>query len=284
MRQRRKGGRVDVTRRRLVVGLGATGFALAAGPVSAQVITTPSEGLITTDHRVPSGSETIPVYEARPSAPGRHPVVIVIHEAFGVHEHIRDVARRFAREGYAAFAPDLFSREGVAQMSDFSKVREVVGKISDRQVLQDLAAVAAFARQRAYARADRVGVTGFCWGGRITWLFAATDKNLKAAVAWYGRLLSPQKDALHPQDPLDLAAEVACPVLGLYGEADTGIPVADVRKMEAALKEAGKTAEVVVYPGAPHAFFADYRPSYRPEPAKDAWQRALNWFARYLKA
>ena len=169
-------------------------------------------------------------------------------------------------------------------MSDFGKVREVVGKISDRQVLQNLAAVAAFARQQLYARADRVGATGYCWGGRITWLLAATDKNLKAAVAWYGRILSPQKDDLHPKDPLDLAGEMACPVLGLYGEEDTGIPVADVRKMEAALKEAGKTAEVVVYPGAPHAFFADYRPSYRPEPAKDAWQRALNWFARYLKA
>ena len=284
MRQRRRGERVDVTRRRLVVGMGAAGFALAAGPVSAQVIMTPSEGLITADHKVRSGAESIPVYEARPSAAGRHPVVIVIHEIFGLHEHQRDVARRFAREGYVALAPDLFAREGVAQMSDFGKVREVVGKISDRQVLQDLAAVAAFARQQLYARADRVGATGYCWGGRITWLLAATDKNLKAAVAWYGRILSPQKDDLHPKDPLDLAGEMACPVLGLYGEEDTGIPVADVRKMEAALKEAGKTAEVVVYPGAPHAFFADYRPSYRPEAAKDAWQRALNWFARYLKA
>ncbi len=284
MRERRRAKRVDVTRRRIVVGLGATGFALAAGPVSAQVITTPSEGLITADHQVKIGSDTIPVYEARPAAAGRHPVVIVMHEIFGLHEHQRDLARRFAREGYAALAPDLFAREGVAQMSDFGKVREVVGKIADRQVLQDLAAVAAFARQQAYARADRVGATGFCWGGGITWLFAATEKNLKAAVVWYGRIVSPQKDDLHPKDPLDLAAEVACPVLGLYGEADTGIPVADVRKMEAALKGAGKTAEFVVYPGAPHAFFADYRPSYRPEPAKDAWQRALAWFARYLKA
>lgn len=282
MRQRRRGERVDVTRRRLVVGMGAAGFALAAGPVSAQVIITPSEGLITTDHKVRSGADSIPVYEARPSAAGRHPVIIVIHEIFGLHEHQRDVARRFAREGYVALAPDLFAREGVAQMSDFGKVREVVGKIADRQVLQDLAALAAFARQQSYARADRVGATGFCWGGRPTWLLAATEKNLKAAVVWYGRIASPQKDDLHPKDPLDLAAEVACPVLGLYGEADTGIPVADVRKMEAALKEAGKTAEFVLYPGVPHAFFADYRPSYRPEPAKDAWQRALNWFARYL--
>ncbi|MGH7377350.1 MAG: dienelactone hydrolase family protein [Candidatus Methylomirabilales bacterium] len=284
MRRRRREERVDVTRRRLVVGMGAAGFALAAGPVSAQVITTPAEGLITADHKVRSGADSIPVYEARPAAAGRHPVVIVIHEIFGLHEHQRDVARRFAREGYVALAPDLFAREGVAQMSDFGKVREVVGKISDRQVLQDLAAVTAFARQQSYARADRVGATGYCWGGRITWLFAATDKNLKAAVAWYGRILSPQKDDLHPKDPLDLAGEMACPVLGLYGEADTGIPVADVRKMEAALKEAGKPAEFVLYPGAPHAFFADYRPSYRPEPAKDAWQRALAWFGRYLKA
>jgi carboxymethylenebutenolidase len=284
MRQRRREERVDVTRRRLVVGMGAAGFALAAGPVSAQVITTPSEGLITADHQVKSGADSIPVYEARPSAAGRHPVVIVIHEIFGLHEHQRDVARRFAREGYVALAPELFSREGVAKMADFEKVREVVGKISDRQLLQDLVATAEFGSRQPYARSDRVGATGFCWGGRITWLFAATYKELDAAVIWYGRIASPQKDDLHPKDPLDLAKEVVCPVLGLYGEADTGIPVADVRKMEAALKEAGKTAEFVLYPGAPHAFFADYRPSYRPEPAKDAWQRALNWFARYLKA
>jgi len=282
MRERRGRDRVDVTRRRLVVGMGAAGFALAAGPVSAQVITTPSEGLITADHKVRSGADSIPVYEARPSGAGRHPVIIVIHEIFGVHEHIRDVARRFAREGYVALAPELFSREGVAKMADFEKVRQVVGKISDRQLLQDLVATAEFGSQQPYARSDRVGVTGFCFGGRVAWLFAATYKELDAAVIWYGRIASPQKDDLHPKDPLDLAKEVVCPVLGLYGEADTGIPVADIRKMEAALKGAGKAAEFVVYPGAPHAFFADYRPSYRPEPAKDAWQRALNWFARYL--
>ncbi|MGH7360626.1 MAG: dienelactone hydrolase family protein, partial [Candidatus Methylomirabilales bacterium] len=198
MRERRRAKRVDVTRRRLVVGLGATGFALAAGPVSAQVITTPSEGLITADHRVKSGADSIPVYEARPAAAGRHPVIIVIHEIFGVHEHIRDVARRFAREGYVALAPELFSREGVAQMSDFGKVREVVGKISDRQVLQDLVATAEFGSRQPYARAGRVGVTGFCWGGRIAWLFATTYRELDAAVIWYGRIASPQKDDLHP--------------------------------------------------------------------------------------
>ncbi len=284
MRQRRKGERVDLTRRRLVVGMGAAGFALAAGPVSAQVITTPSEGLITADHKVRSGADSIPVYEARPSGAGRHPVIIVIHEIFGVHEHTRDVARRFAREGYVALAPELFSREGVAKMADFEKVRQVVGKISDRQLLQDLVATAEFGSRQPYAPSDRVGVTGFCFSGRVAWLFAATYKELDAAVIWYGRIASPQKDDLHPKDPLDLAKEVVCPALGLYGEADTGIPVADIRKMEAALKGAGKTAEFVVYPGAPHAFFADYRPSYRPEAAKDAWQRALNWFARYLKA
>jgi carboxymethylenebutenolidase len=284
MRERRKSGRVDVTRRRLVVGMGAAGFALAAGPVSAQVITTPSEGLITADRRVRSGAANVPVYEARPAAAGRHPVIIVVHEIFGIHEHIRDVARRFAREGYVALAPDLFSREGVAQLSDFGKVREVVGKIADRQLLQDLVATAEFGSRQPYARSDRVGVTGFCFGGRVAWLFAATHKELDAAVVWYGRIVSPQKDDLRPKDPLELAKDVVCPVLGLYGEADTGIPVADVRRMEAALKAAGKTAELVVYPGAPHAFFADYRPSYRPDAAKEAWGRALAWFGRYLKA
>ncbi|HEV8662698.1 MAG TPA: dienelactone hydrolase family protein [Candidatus Methylomirabilis sp.] len=284
MRERRRGQRVDVTRRRLVVGMGAAGFALAAGPVSAQVITTPSEGLVTADRTIRSGADSIPVYEARPSVAGRHPVIMIIHEIFGLHEHQRDLARRFAREGYVAFAPDLFAREGVAQMSDFAKVREAVGKISDRQLLQDLVVTAEFGSRQPYARADRVGVTGFCFGGRIAWLLAATYKELDAAVIWYGRIASPQKDNLHPKDPLDLAKDVVCPVLGLYGEADTGIPVADVRKMEAALKEAGRTAEFVVYPGAGHAFFADYRPSYQAEAAKDAWQRALAWFARYLKA
>ncbi len=276
-----------VTRRELLIGLGAAGFALAAGPVSAERITTSSEGLAVADITIRSGSDTIPAYEARPASPGRYPVIIVIHEIFGLHEYIRDVARRFAKEGYYAVAPELYSREGGAgRLPDIQEVLALVGKVSDRQVLQDLSAVVEHARGQSWAQAGRVGATGFCWGGRMTWLFAAHEKNLKAGVAWYGPLgpWRGRRDDAHPQAALDLTEQLLCPVLGLYGEADEGIPVSTVREMEAQLKAHHKTAELVVYPGAPHGFFADYRATYRAEVAKDAWKRALGWFAKHLKA
>ncbi len=276
-----------VTRRELLIGLGAAGFALAAGPVSAERITTSSEGLAVADITIRSGSDTIPAYEARPASPGRYPVIIVIHEIFGLHEYIRDVARRFAKEGYYAVAPELYSREGGAgRLPDIQEVLALVGKVSDRQVLQDLSSVVEHARGQSWAQAGRVGATGFCWGGRMTWLFAAHEKNLKAGVAWYGPLgpWRGRRDDAHPQAALDLTEQLLCPVLGLYGEADEGIPVSTVREMEAQLKAHHKTAELVVYPGAPHGFFADYRATYRAEVAKDAWKRALGWFAKHLKA
>jgi len=275
-----------VTRRELLIGLGAAGFALAAGPVSADRIVTSSEGLVVADITIRSGSDKIPAYEARPASPGRYPVVIVIHEIFGLHEYIRDVARRLAKEGYYAVAPELYSREGGAgKLPDIQEVLALVGKVSDRQVLQDLSSAVEHASGQPWARQDLVGATGFCWGGRMTWLFAAHEKKLKAAVAWYGPLgpWRGRRDEAHPQAALDLAQQLLCPVLGLYGEADEGIPVSTVREMEAKLKASHKTAELVVYPGAPHGFFADYRPSYQAEVAGEAWKRALGWFSKYLK-
>ena len=276
-----------VTRRELLIGLGAAGFALAAGPVSADRITTSSEGLLVGDVTVRSGSDRIPVYEARPAAPGRYPVIIVIHEIFGLHEYIRDIARRLAKEGYYAVAPELYSREGgVGKLPDIQAVLNVVDTVSDRQVLQDLSATVEHAHGQSWARPDRVGATGFCWGGRMTWLFAVHEKRLKAAVAWYGPLgpWRGRRDDAHPQAALDVAQNLLCPVMGLYGEADEGIPVSTVREMETTLKAHHKMAELVVYPGAPHGFFADYRPTYRAEVASEAWKRALGWFAKYLKS
>ncbi len=276
-----------ITRRKLLIGIGATGFALAAGPVSANRITTSSEGLIVADSPIRSGPDMIPAYEARPASPGQYPVILVIHEVFGLHEYIKDVTRRFAREGYYAVAPELYSREGgVEKLPDIQSVLAVVGKVPDRQVLVDLSSAADHAGRQSWARTDRVGVTGFCWGGRMTWLFAAHEKHLKAAVAWYGALgpWRGRSDEAHPKSPLDLADQLHCPVLGLYGGADEGIPLSDIQAMEAKLKAHQKVGEIVVYPGAPHAFFADYRPNYRADAANAAWKRALGWFAKYLKA
>lgn len=276
-----------LTRRELLIGLGAAGFALAAGPVSADRIVTSSEGLVGADITIKSGGDTIPAYEARPASPGRYPAIIVIHEIFGLHEYIRDVARRFAKEGYYAVAPELYFREGGAgKLPDIQAVLKLVDTVPDRQVLQDLSAAVRYAGAKSWALPDRVGATGFCWGGRMTWLFAAHERNLKAAVAWYGPLgpWRGRRDDAHPQAALDLTHQLLCPALGLYGEADEGIPVSTVREMEAKLKAHHKTAELVVYPGAPHGFFADYRPTYRAEVAKDAWKRALGWFGTYLKA
>ena len=276
-----------VTRRELLVGLGAAGFALAAGPVSADRITTSSEGLVVGDITIGSEGDAIPAYEARPARQGNLPTILVIHEVFGLHEYIRDVTRRFAKEGYYAVAPELYSREGGAgKLPDIQSVLDLVGRVPDDRVLGDLSTVTEYARGQSWARADRVGATGFCWGGRITWLFAAHEKQLKAAVAWYGSLgpWRGRRDDAHPQSALDLAEKIVCPVLGLFGEADTGIPLSEVREMEAKLKAHRKTAEMVVYPGAPHGFFADYRVSYRAEIARQAWKRALGWFATHLKA
>ena len=267
-----------------VAGVGLAGFCLAATPVAGRVVATPAEGLSAADGTVPSGGFAVPVYEARPAAPGRYPVVLVIPEVFGMHEHIRDVTRRFAREGFLAVTFEPYAREGgVKHLPDLEAVRKVADPVPDARVMADLDAVVAWAKRHPSARPDRVGMTGFCRGGMYTLLYAARSRELRAAVSWYGQLRPALTPGVRTEGPLNVAARIEAPVLGLYGGEDIGIPVADVRAMEAAMKAAGRTAEFVIYPGAPHAFFADYRPSYRAEAAKDAWGRCIAWFNKYLK-
>jgi carboxymethylenebutenolidase len=279
-----------VSRRQFLAGVGVTGvslagFAIAAHPVAAQVITTSTEGLTVTDTKVSSGGFQVPIYEARPAAAGRYPVVLVIPEVWGMHEHIKDVARRFAKEGFLAITFETYAREGgTLQLPDQPAVMKVANSVSDAQAMGDLDALVVYAKAHPAARADRIGVTGFCRGGMYTLLFAAHNRDVKAAVPWYGTIKPAKTVGIRDAGPLDVAGKITAPVLGLYGEADQGIPAADVKEMEAALKAAGKTAEFILYPGAPHAFNADYRQSYRAEAAKDAWTRCVSWFNKHLKA
>jgi len=272
----------EFNRRDFVRGSIGTGFAAAVLPVTAQtVVKTSTEGLLTGEVTIPVGDFKMPAYRAAPVGKANAPVVLVVSEIFGVHEHIADVARRFAHAGYFAIAPELFVRQGDAtSYGEVAKLlAEVVNKVPDAQVMADLDACVAWARGQG-ADAGKLGVTGFCWGGRITWLYAAHNPAVKAGVAWYGRLTG-APSALTPAHPVELAGKLNAPVLGLYGEKDGGIPLTDVDKMKAALAQgsaAARRSEFVVYPDAPHAFHADYRPSYRKPAADDGWQRCLAWF------
>ena len=269
--------------RMTAAGIGLAGYAASSGSVAGEIITTPASGLTAADFTVSSAGFQVPGYEAHPSAPGKYPVVLVIPEIFGMHEHIKDVVRRFAKEGFFALTFEPYAREGgVMHLTDMADVLKVADKVPDAQVMGDLDAVAAYAGKSKAARADRMGVTGFCRGGLYTLLFAARSKEVKAAVAWYGPIKPAKTPGIRTMRPLDLVAQINAPVLGLYGGADLGIPVKDVKEMEAALIAAGKTAEFIIYPEAPHAFFADYRPSYREDAAKDAWGRCVAWFRKYL--
>lgn len=268
-----------LTRRRFLATSAGAGFALAVRPISADtVIRTDSAGLVVDDVMIPmeDGSE-IPGYLARPRGEGPFPVVLVIQEIFGVHEHIEDVCRRFAREGYLALAPELFHRQGdVSGLTDFESILAIVRAVPDAQVMTDLdAAVAYAAGQRG--NVAQLAITGFCWGGRITWLYAAHSELVAAGVAWYGRVTG-DATPLQPHHPVDVAASLDAPVLGLYGGQDTGIPIIEVAKMQAALEAADSPSTFHIYPDAPHAFHADYRPSYREAAARDGWQRTLAWF------
>ena len=271
----------DLTRREAVTLL-ASGFALAVQPVSAETITTDAAGLEAGEFRIPTSGGEIPAYRAQPASGGPFPVILVVQEIFGVHEHIKDICRRLAKLGYLAVAPELFFRQGdVSKITDFKEIiGRVVAKVPDAQVLQDLDATAAWA-SKSGGDPKKLAITGFCWGGRIVWLYAAHNPDLKAGVAWYGRLTSP-KTELQPAHPLDVAARLKAPVLGLYGGADSGIPNETVEQMQAALKEARSKSEIVLYPDTPHAFFADYRPSYRRERAEDGWKRLLDWFKKHV--
>jgi len=273
--------KIDFTRRGFVVTSLATGFALAVQPVSAQTVKTGTEGLVAGEVKVKTADGTMPAYRAMPDKGGPFPTVLVVQEIFGVHEHIKDICRRFAKLGYFAIAPELYARQGdVSKLTDFQEIiSKVVSKVPDAQVMADLDAAVAYAKETEKADTAKLGVTGFCWGGRIVWLYSAHNPNLKAGVAWYGRLVGMNND-LQPKYPLEIVGSIKAPVLGLYGGADQGIPVASVEKMQAALKEANKPCEIVLYPETPHGFYADYRPSYRKDKADDAWTKLLAWFKK----
>ncbi len=272
-----------LSRRQAVIAGGAvTGFALAAQPVSADVIVTPADGLDEGMVSFKSGGIDMPAYRAKPAGKSNLPVVIVVQEIFGLHAWIKDVVRRFAKAGYLAIAPDYYVRQG-----DATKVAEIktlfetiVSKVPDAQVMADTDAAVAYAAT-AGGDTKRLAITGFCWGGRATWLYAAHNPKLKAGVAWYGRLRTAPGQtapALQPKNPIDLVAKMKAPVLGLYGETDAGISVESVDAMLDALKAVKSKSDINLYPGADHGFFADYRPSYNEAAARDAWMQCLTWF------
>jgi carboxymethylenebutenolidase len=270
------------TRRTALKAALGVGYAATAMPIVAQTaIKTSSDGLKTGEVMVEVNGFKVPAYVAQPAGKTNLPIVLVVQEIFGVHEYIADTARRFAKEGYLAIAPELYARQGdpttYGAIADL--IAQVVNKVPDAQVMADLDGMVKWAAANG-GDANKVAVTGFCWGGRITWLYAAHSKAVKAGAAWYGRLVGAPNE-MNPKHPIDLAGGINGPVLGLYGAADTGIPLDTVDKMKAALKEgsaAAKKSEFVVYPDAPHAFHADYRPSFRKEPAEDGWKRAIAWF------
>jgi carboxymethylenebutenolidase len=256
----------------------AAGYTLAAGPVNAQVVTTDTAGLSAGDAKVKVADGEMPVYFAKPANAQNAPVVLVAMEIFGVHEYIKDVARRLAKAGAFAIAPDYYFRKGdLTKMTDMAQLRPAVDSKPDAELISDLDATVEWAKSQG-GDAGRLGILGFCRGGRTVWLYSATNPNVKAGVSFYGSLVDPAgQKPIWPKSATELAPEMKAPVLGLYGEADTGIPVAQVEAMKAALQAAGKKAEFKTYPGAPHAFHADYRPSYRKEAADDAWVQAIAW-------
>jgi len=267
----------------LVTSLGA-GFALAVQPVMAQTaIRTDDTGLLAGEVKVPVKDGEMVAYRAMPKGAAKPPVILVVSEIFGAHEYIRDVCRRLAKLGYCAIAPELFARQGDPRQ--ISSVADILAKITsktpDAQVMSDLDATAAWAAKQG-ADTDRLGITGFCWGGRIAWLYCAHNPQVKAGVAWYGRLVG-EVNEITPRHPINIVGELKAPVLGLYGGLDTGIPLETVEKMEMALKQgsaAARLSEIHVYDNAPHAFHADYRPSFSKAEAEDGWKRMLAWFDR----
>lgn len=278
-------GAEGTTRRTALKAALGVGYAAAAAPLMAQTaIRTPSDGLTVGEVMIDVAGFSMPAYRAAPAGRTGLPVVLVLSEIFGVHEYIADTARRFARAGYLAIAPELFIRQGDPQSyGEMARlIAEVIARVPDAQVMGDLDATVRWAGANG-GDVSRLAVTGFCWGGRQTWLYAAHNPQVKAAVAWYGRLVG-QTSELNPRHPVDVAGALKAPVLGLYGGADTGIPLDTVEAMKKALaagSPAARQSSFVVYPEAPHAFHADYRPSFRAEPAQDGWNRALVWFRQH---
>ncbi len=270
--------------RRGVAAVFFSGYAAAAVSADAEPIRTDETGLVIEAPSLPTKGQSINAYVARPKALGRFPVVIVVNEVFGIHDYIKDVCRRLAKLGYAAVAPNFFIRAGdPAPLTDMAAVMKIVAQASDTQVLGDVGATLKFLKGRPWADASKIAITGFCWGGKIVWLSAESFPQIKSGVAWYGRLVPPAGAVPNSTVlwPVDLAAKLKAPVLGLYGALDQGIPASSIEAMRAALKTAGKTtSEIVVYPDAGHGFHADYRPSYVETAARDGWTRMLAHFAR----
>jgi carboxymethylenebutenolidase len=273
-----------VTRRAVLTTAMTAGFALAVQPVSAETVITDTKGLTAgmTKFKGADGVE-VPAYYAVPAklaAGKKPPIVLVVQEIFGVHEHIKDVCRRFAKQGYFAIAPELYVRQGSVTDKPMNEIFPVVAKVPDAQVMTDLDAAIAYAASTGKADASRVAITGFCWGGRVVWLYAAHNPKLKAGAAWYGRLVG-QSNPLQPKSPTELADKVKAPILGLYGAKDKGIPLESIDGMRTALNAAGNTkCEIIVYPDSEHGFHADYRPSYNEKDAKDGFTKLLAWFKK----
>jgi carboxymethylenebutenolidase len=270
----------ELTRRNFVVTTLTAGFAMAVEPVEAQsVITTDTNGIIAGEVKIPVKDGEIPAYRAMPAKGKNFPTVLVVQEIFGVHEHIKDICRRFAKLGHLAIAAEMYARQGdVSKMPMGDIMSKVVSKVPDSQVMSDLDAAVAWA-QKNNGNTNKLGITGFCWGGRIVWLYAAHNPKLKAGVAWYGRLVGATEE-LHPKNPIDLVKDLKAPVLGLYGGSDQGIPNNTVEQMQKALKDAKNPSEIILYPDTPHGFHADYRPSYRKDQAQDGWKRLNEWFKK----
>ncbi|MBC7927577.1 MAG: dienelactone hydrolase family protein [Bryobacteraceae bacterium] len=272
---------MSVNRREFLTQKLAAGFALAVQPIAAYTITTDTNGLVAGEVRIPTSDGDIPAYRAQPAKGKNFATVLVVQEIFGVHEHIRDVCRRLAKLGFMAVAPELYARQGdVSQMEDFQTIiREVVSKVPDDQVMTDLDAAAAWAEKNG-GDPNRLTITGFCWGGRIVWLYAAHNPNLKAGAAWYGKLTGAASETT-PKQPVDVAGDLKAPVIGMYAGKDTGIGMDQVDAMRAAISKANGKSRIQLYNDAGHGFHADYRSSYREGDAKDAWQRMLIWFRQH---
>jgi len=277
-----------ITRRQVLRAGGAltfAGYAVGVEKALAQAIKTDTDGLAAGDFEVKIGDYAMPVYEARPASGAPAPIVVCISEIWGVHEWVRDVTRRFAKAGYYAVAPELFKREGgVGHIQDVQAILKIVLAVPRKQVLGDIAAAVDWAKKRPGARADRVGVTGWCWGGSTVYQVAATNPDIKAAVAWYGPPARPYPDTPNPVTGFDVAKDIKMPFLGLYGETDQNPKPEDVKKFEELVKQVNKNAEFIIYPGAGHGFFADYRPSYNAAAAADGWKRCTGLFDKTLKA
>jgi len=269
-------------RREFLMNKLAVGFALAVRPVGAQTIVTDTKGLTAGEVQIPmADGKMVPAYRARPSGSGRFPTVLVVQEIFGVHEHIKDLCRRLAKSGYMAVAAEMFARQGdVSQIENVQEIiSTVVSKVPDSQVMSDLDSTAAWAAKNS-GSADRLAITGFCWGGRIVWLYAAHNPKLLAGAAWYGRLEG-ETTAMTPKNPIDYAGVLKAPVIGFYGGKDTGISAESIQRMRGTLKVLDDESEINVYPEAQHGFNADYRPSYKKDDAQDAWKKMLAWFKKY---